>query len=379
MINLRKLHFRLALGFMALFSCLASNVSYSIEGSQIESISDGGIKIAKEREKAIYAPIEELEFSPDGEVIAMLSTDQKVSIWRWRTDGEIKTLRLVDGANNSLTNNPLKFSPDGKFLAICHGGGGPVTVRVWETKNWSVIYDIKDNDSGFCTSIAFTPDAKQLVRAVVRNPLLNANSLISYDVGTWKEIWGVKTLPFNPYTMDFSKAGDKLLLGGYLALGPNAGSRYEIWAINVLDRSLVKRIDSGIDFLPGKVMWSPGGENIAAVGSPLSSLRSSAVGKPDEANDTFTLFDYKSGDKINRDAWPASSRMCMRYSKNGKYFAEGNRGSSSSRIGLKIWNSQHSKLLKSINGSVGAVDFSPDGNFVAHSDKNKIVVLRIDD
>jgi dipeptidyl aminopeptidase/acylaminoacyl peptidase len=71
-----------------------------------------------------------LDFSPDGKYLAATTpntisfTSQKIEvhIWDWHKSKTVHVLEKVEGANESLTTEPVKYSPDGRLLAVVIAG-----------------------------------------------------------------------------------------------------------------------------------------------------------------------------------------------------------------------------------------------------------------
>ncbi len=119
-------------------------VSFSPDGKTLVVGSETAIKIwntsSGELINTINAPsaegIKAIALSPDGKTLATTSLDASVKLWNLQ-DGKMKQT-LVPPANNQnldrLYPSSVSFSPDGKTIAIGHGGGAylpsfPIDVR----------------------------------------------------------------------------------------------------------------------------------------------------------------------------------------------------------------------------------------------------------
>jgi WD40 repeat protein len=110
-----------------------SFISFTPDGKTIVSGSETGIKVwnanSGELVNSINAPspegIKAIAISPDGRTLATTSLDASVRLWNL-ADGKLART-LKSAANNQNLDRPypssVRFSPDGKTIAIGHGGG----------------------------------------------------------------------------------------------------------------------------------------------------------------------------------------------------------------------------------------------------------------
>ncbi len=68
-----------------------------------------------------------LAISPDSQILASNSADQKIKLWNLRT-GELLNTFAGDAAVNSKNYNSVTFSPDGKTLV---SGSSYGAIKVW--------------------------------------------------------------------------------------------------------------------------------------------------------------------------------------------------------------------------------------------------------
>jgi WD40 repeat protein len=104
----------------------------------------------------------EIAFSPDGQTIVSVSSDQ---------DNELHVWQLSDGALLQAFNEPgftassVAFSPDGKTLAVGGMREWPNgIVQLYDTSNWSVVRELSAPGQNV-TTLAFSPDGSTLVGA----------------------------------------------------------------------------------------------------------------------------------------------------------------------------------------------------------------------
>jgi WD domain, G-beta repeat/Planctomycete cytochrome C len=105
------------------------------------------------------APVASVAFSPDGKFLATGSYRQ-VTIWDLASAQPVKTLTNLLG-----TVNDLRFSPDGRLLAIA--GGQPSAkgdLRLYSVADWKLLAMLGGHDD-VVFSVAFHPDGKRLASA----------------------------------------------------------------------------------------------------------------------------------------------------------------------------------------------------------------------
>jgi WD40 repeat protein len=101
-----------------------------------------------------YAVVSDVEFSPNGNFLAVSSELTAIDIWDMSTSTPYITMRLEQSDNNS--SRLLTFSPDGTILVVASGQD----VSLWNTVSGQRAAII--SLSAPITSLAFAPDGTQL-------------------------------------------------------------------------------------------------------------------------------------------------------------------------------------------------------------------------
>lgn len=164
-----------------------SELAISRDGRWIAAgTSDGDVKIwnAVTLEQLNRAPEHikgraVLALSPDGRLLASTGSDPTI----FGETPVIKLSELTSGREvrtlGSLAPNTrsVAFSPDARWLTI----GGKEGVQFWEVATGQLLHDLK-RDAGGVTSLAFRPDAKQLVTTHY------GDRVKTWDVDSGKEV-----------------------------------------------------------------------------------------------------------------------------------------------------------------------------------------------
>jgi WD40 repeat protein len=181
--------------------------------SKAEKEKDVAVKVAELPEK-YKINVHGLDFSPDGKQLAVVSSDEFINIWDWRSGHIVRTVEKIQGANDASATEPIRYSPDGRLFVSCHDRSRDVVIRIWHTETWEVVHDIVDFNYGSCSAIGFTPDGKSLIGVLDRNPTKPGDNLIIYDATSWQPVWGLRTVPFYPKALSISPNGKFVAIGG---------------------------------------------------------------------------------------------------------------------------------------------------------------------
>jgi WD40 repeat protein len=99
--------------------------------------------------------LDHLALSPDGRLLAVLSSDGKVCLWEVASG---KVLRVLEKEEGPFAVAPA-FSPDGRLLATTRQDG---VIRLWEVLTGQELRRLGGH-RGRITHMAFSPDGKSLV------------------------------------------------------------------------------------------------------------------------------------------------------------------------------------------------------------------------
>lgn len=334
-----------------------------------------------------------MDFSPDAKYLAVDSYGNGgTNVW----DLEQKRIvfHMLEGGAGRWEREFIKYNPNGRQLAICHGSNPPkFNVTIYDASTGAVIHSIQDEDaspmSGHgCGGITFTPDGKELIRLHVigPSPWHPGGNVTFYDTSSWKITREIRTGPLKAYVptstpnkwsqlpdnSPFLSTPDMLLLdpgnkavtfspsnlsiskdGKFLALAGDtmvlfqadirdlvASSRPAIVIVDISKQAIL-RVISG--HTGSSLDWSPDNIQIAFGPSHPAPVQ---------------IFDALTGQLLISEG-DRPEHVLVRYTPDGKYLIEA--------IGKKveIWDGQHQKLLQVIKAEPSYIAVSRDGRYFA--------------
>ena len=115
---------------------------------------------------AIGADVTSLAFSPDGERLAVATTDGQVRVFRVHSNGDFSGSARYLGHRQAV--NTVAWSPDGTCIA---SAGNDTAVHVWDAINGEVRY-IYRGHAALVYALAFSPDGAWIASAGLASELL---------------------------------------------------------------------------------------------------------------------------------------------------------------------------------------------------------------
>jgi WD40 repeat protein/tetratricopeptide (TPR) repeat protein/serine/threonine protein kinase len=353
-------------------------VAFSPDGKLIASVSSDGVAriwdvaTGKERHKLLgpYYEAECVTFSPDGKYLAAGYHSWDVVLWDVETG---KTVSMHKENNHEIT--ALAFTPDGQYLYS--SGAGNKVIR-WNVHTDSV-EQMHRSQVTVALSIAIDRDGKYLATG-------NSNMTVSlYDLKTNQEIHIFKGHTGEVDAVAFSPDGKYLTTGG-------KDGDVKFWDLERLQGHLRLKGHMGdikaIAFSPdgrylatGAGNWNMVNDHTVRIwdlesGSLLHDLTGHHLNiwclafSPDGAtlatsswDDSIKIWSVQTGEEMQTLKKDTHGVESLAFHPNGRYLASGNDDHSA-----KIWDLATGRKIRTLSGHthwVSAVAYSPDGRLLA--------------
>lgn len=289
--------------------------------------SDAELVAKRIADLCVGQDISALAFSPDGQRLAARtpSTPDVYVCELSSTRCTIWTNTAGESLGAAAHRSALRYSPDGRFLALVHEvpmtyeahptfGVGSV-VDVWSTASQERVYEIGDEQGGTgVPALEFSPDSRWLLRLDNRGGQTPGDSFAVWGTSDWRLSWSLRTLPFHPRVMALSADGKTVALAGSVFQNDTV-SPAQVWIINMETRSVIRKFDAFTkEARVAHMCLSPDGE-VVAVGANVIF--------DGDNEDTLKLFAVRTG-KVVASVRTANDPMMygLMYAQNGKYLIE---------------------------------------------------------
>ncbi|MDQ3816495.1 MAG: hypothetical protein M3362_02240 [Acidobacteriota bacterium] len=287
-----------------------------------------------------------LAFSPNNRILATMPVENQqyhVKLWDVYTGTEVQSLALKDSPA------AVTFSPDGKLLAAAEGYSEHGLIELFDVSSGSLLQTLIPDHS--VISIAFSPDGKSIAE--------------SHQLGStlWDVATGQKIRDFNGYheradIVSFSPDGKSLVIQKSFS-GAEATPTFVVWELTT---GREPRTFTG-EFLA----FSSDGRTIIAKeevsGDDAKRSPQSDLGP----NFQIKVIDLDIGTEQRTIQTTFPSNEVLGVSRDGDLVASGPPAGGKGGL-LSIWNVKTGRLLKSLNGLTGGINFirfSPDGSSLA--------------
>lgn len=365
-----------------------SQILASVSGSGVEST----VKLWRSTDgtslKTIHSyNIQEAIFSPDSNTIATLGEKidpvdiQSKTAQLWSLDGTLQaTLR---GHSSTITD--LEFSPDGSIIAT---GSDDKSVKFWE-RNGSLITTLRGHNSPI-TDISFSSDGKLLVSS-------SSDNMVKLWNRDGKELQTLQEAANEPDDEYYGSIANQVafVTNNILFMGGGEDLRIKMWSKTGKEISSFQKTDTERNFYIAGL--SKDGQQIAINFSKNTlnlwgmdgKLLTKLIGHTDAINDIAfnhegNLIVSASDDKTAR-LWQIDGKLLQTLQHKDKVnsisiSSKNLIASASNDKTIKLWDS-YGNLLNNLSheDKVNSVKFSPDGNFLASASDDKTVKIWLSD
>ena len=268
--------------------------------------------------------VRRVTYSHDGQYLATAGSDKKTVIWK--ADGTL--IRTIEGHKDWIYG--LSFSPDDLLIA---SASEDHTIKIWRISDGSLVRTLKHNN--FALDVSFSPDSRYLASVG------NDEKLRIWDANNGKPVKEIPITNNDHWVWKVTFSPD----GRYLAVNTTAG--VEIFSTNDFKKIRVLNDDGKKMTTLLKINFSPNSRTIAAA----------------DVDGIVRLWNVSDGKSLVKYIAHQAAVGDIQFNPNSQEIAT--TGAST----IKFWTLDK-KLRRTIEGfNAIAIAFSPDGNTFVAIDK----------
>src|SRR4030043_2437082 len=240
-------------------------------------------------------------YSPDGKLLATVSSDKEIILWEAATGKELMTLR-----GHSQTIEDIAFSPDGKYLATA---SDDKTVKLWNALSGQELRTLGGH-TDIIWKISFSADGKLLATG-------GNESAKVWDVNTGQSILNLEgqhaPVAFSPPGMYLATSGDDGMTN--------------IWKVETWEEYL------SLPYAANALAFSPDEKRLVTAMTELK------------------IWDVMTGEELVTMGEFTAVVLGIEFSPDGSQLAVGSQDGT-----VSVWDSQTGKRLFNLAGHSGAIN-----------------------
>jgi len=287
-----------------------------------------------------YNEVAALAFSPDGTRLAVAGKGEARGVTIWDVASHQQVLSLKHGSSNKARK--VFFSADGQRIAAQFEGSYPSgSFQIWDANSGTKIngYEIQGHAAAFSPDGKFTSSVSSL-------------DVILQEVDTGK-VFAKINHPGSIQTLAFSPDSRHLVVGG--SRKKDEGMLL-VWSVDT--REQVRSLST------------PRGGIVRAVYSRDGGRLAATTSIEEPRGVIVTVWDMKTGEVVSTIDQKGNFFFGLAFHPNGRYLAVTEMGPA------WIWDTATREAIVRLpgeHGTVGSVDYSPDGNLLAWGGKRVVL------
>jgi len=306
-----------------------------------------------------------VDFSPDGKLVAV-STLKKATIWDAASGQKLYSL-VGDASGPQLSY--IRFSPDGKYLAVANMDGLP---KVWDLASREVVFSLAGH-AQLCDGIAYSPDSKRLATSDEAGVAKTWDTKTGQELVTFNQGSLLHSLAFSPDGARLALAGEDgtikiwdSITGKELVALPRQSGIYTLAFMPDGLRLVAAHQDGSVD------VWdSLSGIKLLSLAGHISTVLGTAVSPDGDRimtsgyDGTIKIWDAAPGSEVQTLAGHTGGVFDVAYSPTGSQLATAGQDGT-----IIIWDGEtYSKLAtlapEGQSSEVTRLVFSSDGKYLA--------------
>ncbi|MEM9259024.1 MAG: WD40 repeat domain-containing protein [Bacteroidota bacterium] len=280
-------------------------------------------------------PITTVDFSPDGELLAVAGASATVHLYHAHLGIKVKALR--DGHKEHI--NTVRFSPDSRLLAT---GGSKHKILIWDVASGRLIHELVGHEAPI-QDLSFSPNGFYLASAS------GEDQAIIWNLATGHRVMGLSRHPDKINSVAFGPKGEQLITAC-------SDQKLRIWAFK--DGKLLQTL-KGHKAAICAVQWSWAADLIASGGKDNSAK----------------IWNPISGDQAPNLPSHPTDVCSLTFNPEGTILGTGGADNL-----VKLWDLTSGKLIIALTkgahfAKVEEVDFNPEGTILASCSRDGMVKL----